>query len=659
MVFKMPLSSEPLADQTADTPHLCTECAQNDQLASAEAALLSIVTSSFGAPPATVGTLNQMAAYLTTGSWGGVTQFFDVTQNNVITVNLTSLTAPGAQLARWAIEAWELVANLDFQEVSGVADIQFQDTASGAWASFSTINDRIVQSTVNVSTNWLATSGTTLGSFSHLTYIHEIGHALGLGHLGAYNGGAAYPLNAVFSNDSYQYSVLSYFDQVENTTTNASYAIPVLPMLADIVAIQTFYGASVVTAGDTVWGANTTLTGFLVTLFNAWQAGGFGFGASVAMTVFDQSGIDLLDLSFSIWSDRIDLREEQFSDIGGLIGNLAIARGTVIEKLIAGSGDDFIIGNAAANEIWGSDGFDTISGGDGNDTITGGNGRDLIYLNQGNDLYIDNSEGGELGQDTVFAGFGDDIIQGGNGDDVFFGEWGADFIVGRLGNDLIYGGDQFDTLAGGDGDDTIDAGNGRDLVFLDAGNDLFIDNSQGGELGNDTVFAGSGDDIIQGGNGDDVFYGEAGNDIIFGRLGNDLIFAGDNFDFVDAGDGNDVVFAGNGRDMVFLGAGDDIYVDAAQAGELGQDTISGGAGADRFEFQSVMSADVITDFQIGIDDLRLTQSLWGGGLTAAQVVSSFASVTGSGVLLDFGGGQSILLQGLTKTAGLEADILLA
>jgi hypothetical protein len=77
-----------------------------------------------------------------------------------------------------------------------------------------------------------------------------------------------------------------------------------------------------------------------------------------------------------------------------------------------------------------------------------------------------------------------------------------------------------------------------------------------------------------------------------------------------------------------------------------------------------MSATNLTPFLADLamilyaDELRLTQSVWGGGLTAAQVVSTYASNTGSGVLLDVGGGQSILLQGLASSLGLKADILL-
>ncbi len=164
-----------------------------------------------------------------------------------------------------------------------------------------------------------------------------------------------------------------------------------------------------------------------------------------------------------------------------------------------------------------------------------------------------------------------------------------------------------------------------------------------------------GNDTIQGGNGNDEFRGEAGNDLINGRLGNDLIFGGDQFDTINAGEGNDTVFGGNGRDRIFLGAGDDRYVDTAQIGNLGQDTINGGVGADTFVFGAVMSADVIVDFQVGLDTLQLASSLR-GGRTEAQFVTDFASVIGGNVVFELGAGQSITLKGLTSTVGLADDL---
>ncbi|MDC0135870.1 hypothetical protein OAI26_04230 [Sulfitobacter sp.] len=76
-----------------------------------------------------------------------------------------------------------------------------------------------------------------------------------------------------------------------------------------------------------------------------------------------------------------------------------------------------------------------------------------------------------------------------------------------------------------------------------------------------------------------------------------------------AGNGNDTVFGKLGRDNVSLGQGNDRFVDAQQAGCFGNDTSTGGAGADTFVFGTLMAADVITDFQIGTDILQLDAAL--------------------------------------------------
>ncbi|MDV6329020.1 hypothetical protein Q5L94_13295, partial [Idiomarina sp. Sol25] len=83
-------------------------------------------------------TLDEMADFLTDGYWQGTFRSgrsFDTSADNQISVNITGLTAAGQQLARWAFEAWERVANLEFVETgTGFADITFDDAASGAYA---------------------------------------------------------------------------------------------------------------------------------------------------------------------------------------------------------------------------------------------------------------------------------------------------------------------------------------------------------------------------------------------------------------------------------------------------------------------------------------------------------------------------------------------
>lgn len=80
------------------------------------------------APALSDGTLDQLASFLTDGYWnanGGGRHSFDTSTSNSITVNITSLDARGQALARYAMDAWEMVADIRFQEISGSAQITF------------------------------------------------------------------------------------------------------------------------------------------------------------------------------------------------------------------------------------------------------------------------------------------------------------------------------------------------------------------------------------------------------------------------------------------------------------------------------------------------------------------------------------------------------
>jgi hypothetical protein len=101
----------------------------------------------------------------------------------------------------------------------GAANITFthngtmQAYTSGGWTG----SGAIAYQTVNISSDWITNDGgaydgkTGIDSYGYQTYIHEIGHALGLGHQGPYNGSASYSTNAVYANDTWQYSIMSYF----------------------------------------------------------------------------------------------------------------------------------------------------------------------------------------------------------------------------------------------------------------------------------------------------------------------------------------------------------------------------------------------------------------------------------------------------------------
>ena len=320
------------------------------------------------------------------------------------------------------------------------------------------------------------------------------------------------------------------------------------------------------------------------------------------------------------------------------------------DTLISGNGiDGNLNGLGGDDSIVGADGADTLIGNTGNDTLIAGAGNDNIVANQGLDFIL-----GENGDDRIDAGIDADSVLGGNG------------------NDTIFGGGGFDTLRGGEGDDTVVGGDGRDSVFLGNGNDLFADNTQAGPNGADTVLAGSGNDTIGGGAGNDRFEGQDGNDLIFGRLGNDVLFGGGQNDTIEGGDGNDTVAGSNGADRGFLGNGNDRWFDNAQvqfgndfvvggngddwiqAGG-GNDTLAGGAGADTFVLAANINDDVITDYDVGVDDLDINANLWNGPLDQARL-DALTSVQNGNLVFDFENGDSLTLNGVSSTAGLLDDI---
>ncbi len=551
--------------------------------------------------PAPSATLDELADFLTDGFWSGRQYTFDTSSSNEITVNLTGLTADGRQLARWAMEAWELVADIEFVEVTSGEMITMDDEADGAFAFAPGRGFTTGGVELNVGTGVLGRYGTSIGSYSLQVYIHELGHTLGLGHQGRYNGRAVYGVDDTFSNDSWQMSVMSYFDQRENTGTNASYATLLGPMMADILAIQNLYGASDVTNGATTWGVGSNLPGFLGDFLDGSLSNSEYRGGPVAFTIFDNGGVDHINASSSMTDDRWDMREQHFSDVKGLIGTVGIAAGTAIEHLTSGSGNDTIIGNDLGNRI---------NSGVGHDSINGG-----------------------AGDDTIRSGTGDDSLDGGGGiDQARFRVASSDFAV-------IKDGDVY-TIVSAEGVDRVT--NVEEFVFGDttlSATDL--DARAGTITARDRLLVGGADnDTLTGGDGADTIHGGAGDNTIIG------------------GDGNNLIFSGRGRDSIRSGAGDDTILSGADNDTIrsgdGDDSIDGGVGFDQARF-SVAIGDVIVtkdgDTYIivsaeGVDRVRNVEEFVFGDTTlgAAQMDARAGTITARDRLL-LGGADNDTLTG--------------
>lgn len=261
----------------------------------------------------------------------------------------------------------------------------------------------------------------------------------------------------------------------------------------------------------------------------------------------------------------------------------------------------------ALQDIWGA-----AENATGDSVYTGPtNGNvEVIWDTGGTDTFdaSDNPNGVEIdlrqGTFSTFGSYEDVAIAYGTRIENAEGSDFDDIIRGNTLSNVINGNGGNDTLQGLSGRDTLDGGEGDDTLL--------------GELGDDTLTGGSGDDRLDGGNGNDQLSGGLNADLLIGDDGNDRLFG--NL-------GNDILRGGEGDDWLFGGQGDD--------------RLYGGAGADNFVFLATQDQDVIKDFEVTVDTLRI------GGLGDLQTVISHAKEIDGSVVFDFGNGDHLTVENTT------------
>lgn len=353
----------------------------------------------------------QVLGQLNSGTkWSGstITYAFPTTASGIYTgggegTGFIPLNANQQAAAELALTLWDDLIAPDMVKVAGgtsytSANIEFGSSTTGvsyAHAYYPTTGSVWFNATYDSTTGGNDLVNPTIGRHGFLTYIHEIGHSLGLDHMGEYNGSQTSGPSCY--QDSTVYSVMSYYGPSWGSGSGAGEGLvawadwvgadgrlysPQTPMLNDIMAIQTMYGVETTTrTGDTVYGFNSNVEGTVRSIFD------FTLNKNPILTIFDSAGNDTLDLSGWNTPSTINLARGGFTSANSMTYNISIAYTCDIENAVGGGGADSITGNDLAN---------VLSGGSGNDTILGLAGTDLLNGGAGNDRL----DGGD-GVDTV------------------------------------------------------------------------------------------------------------------------------------------------------------------------------------------------------------------------------------------------------------------
>lgn len=442
-----------------------------------------------------------------------------------------------AQAFTAAVTAWSTVANISFQRVYSQTGATWTESlysdGSDTLGAHYYPNDEGSGGEFNQGHEFFTYN--MLGGVGFVTFLHEIGHGLGLDH--PFEDGANFP--GVTAGDSTDqgdnnfangfYTVMSYTDDPWFAVAPwYDYGYCATPMAFDIATIQRVYGANMSTAtGNNIYTLPTN------------NAAGTYWSC-----IWDAGGTDTISGAASSGGVTIDLRAAtlenaeggggwaswQSGTLGGSVvyGGFTIANGAVIENATGSNYNDVLTGNNVGNSINGGLGNDTIRSYSGNDTVSGGAGDDQIDGGLGND-YIDAGAGTDM---AIYSGSSAGVtvnlaLTGAQAT----GAWGTDTL---LNFENLAGSGHADRLYGNGVANAIYGAGGNDFIWGQGGNDNLV-----GQDGRDYLFGGAGDDFVRGGADHDSVNGDAGNDTLWGEAGSDRLTGGQGADKLVGGDGLD------------------------------------------------------------------------------------------------------------------------
>ena len=520
----------------------------------------------------------------------------DEPQQNFETLNSAQKIA-----VRAALSQVSSFANLTFSELTGSdvgsATLRFgmSDGPPTAYAYLPAVNAIGGDAWFNNSSGLY--DNPVLGNYAYVTFLHEVGHTLGLGHPHE-----ATPVMAP-DRDNLSYTVMSYNSAYGALGyQNGIWDFPQSYMMEDISALQFMYGANYnFHALDNVYVWDFRTGEMSVDGIRQGRPG----GDRIFETIWDGGGNDTYDFSNYLSSVTVDLAPGAWSQLSfGQTANL-------------GGPNPGSIANA------------------------------LLYHDDARSL-IENAVGTPV-SDIIRGNLAGNRLDGGNGADKLYGLVGKDILIGNLGPDLLDGGEGVDAASYADD-------NGAVFVNLTLGQG-YGNAAQGDTyISIENVIGTSFNDFLIGDTGANRLDGSGGDDILIGALGADVLVGGSGIDWASYEDNSGAVFVNltlnagsnnaaqddtyDGIENLKGGLFDDFFIGNELAnrleGAMGADTLLGAGGADTFVFTYAPGAtstwgkanvDTILDFTSGTDKIELAASAFSG--LAAGALNPAAFVVGS------------------------------